>query len=74
MPRIRMIQSAAGHDFSWAAGEVVDVTAEQAAAWADGERAELVRDVRPERAVQAPAPERATKRPAKKAAAKPETA
>jgi hypothetical protein len=44
MPRIRILQSIAGPDFSWAAGEVVDVDAAAAKAWADGERAELVDD------------------------------
>lgn len=42
MPRIRILQSIAGLDFSWAAGEIVEVDATAAAAWADGERAELV--------------------------------
>ncbi|MEV8354626.1 hypothetical protein ACFVTT_38650 [Streptomyces niveus] len=44
MPRIRILQSIAGADFSWAPGEVVDVSASAAEAWADGERAELVDD------------------------------
>ncbi|MFE0875355.1 hypothetical protein ACFW4X_10805 [Streptomyces smyrnaeus] len=44
MPRIRILQSIAGTDFSWAPGEVVEVSKEGAAAWADGERAELVSD------------------------------
>lgn len=73
MPRIRMIQSAAGLDFSWPAGEEIDVTAEQAASWADGVRAELVREEKLERAVKPAAPERAA-RTAKKAVAKPSDA
>lgn len=44
MPRIRVLQSVAGVDFSWAPGEEVDVDAATAKAWADGERAELVQD------------------------------
>lgn len=50
MPRIRVLQSVAGVDFSWQPGDIVDVTAEQAQAWADGERAELVREQPTERA------------------------
>lgn len=50
MPRIRILQSVAGPDFAWAPGETIDVNAEQADKWADGVRAELVRDVAPERA------------------------
>lgn len=50
MPRIRILQSVAGPDFAWAPGETIDVSAEQAGKWADGVRAELVRDVTPERA------------------------
>lgn len=42
MARIRILQAVAGVDFSWAPGDEVDVDDEQAAAWADGERAELV--------------------------------
>lgn len=44
MPRIRVLQAVGGVDFSWAPGDVVDVDAETAKAWADGYRAELVRD------------------------------
>lgn len=42
MPRIRILQAVAGLDFSWAPGDVVELGDEEAAAWADGERAELV--------------------------------
>lgn len=44
MPHIRVLQSVAGLDFSWSPGEIVDVDKATAAAWADGERAELVED------------------------------
>lgn len=44
MPRIRVLQSVAGPDFSWSAGDEIDVPAAEAQAWADGERAELVTD------------------------------
>ncbi|WP_069885273.1 hypothetical protein [Streptomyces luteocolor] len=44
MPRIRILQSVAGLDFSWAPGDVVEVDAAVAEAWADGERAELADD------------------------------
>ncbi|MFJ6561863.1 hypothetical protein ACIQMV_18780 [Streptomyces sp. NPDC091412] len=47
MPRIRILQSVAGLDFSWAPGDEIDVDAATAAAWADGERAELVADGKP---------------------------
>lgn len=42
MPRIRILQSIAGVDGSWAPGEEIDVDGPTASAWADGERAELV--------------------------------
>lgn len=42
MAKIRMLQAVSGLDFSWAPGELVDLDDEQAAAWADGVRAELV--------------------------------
>lgn len=44
MPRIRILQSVAGLDFSWMPGELVDVDAPTAAMWADGVRAELAED------------------------------
>lgn len=43
MPRVRMLTTVAGPDLVWEAGQVVDMTADEAAVWADGERAELVR-------------------------------
>jgi hypothetical protein len=42
MARIRILQAVGGLDFSWTPGEVVDLDDEEAAKWADGERAELV--------------------------------
>lgn len=50
MPRIRILQSVAGLDFSWSPGDEVDVDAATARAWADGERAELVVDDKTEKA------------------------
>lgn len=41
MARIRVLEAIAGADFSWAPGDVVDVTDEAAATWADGHRAVL---------------------------------
>ncbi|MYS47538.1 hypothetical protein GTY23_41490 [Streptomyces sp. SID5998] len=41
MPRIRVLEGIAGADFSWAPGDVVEVTDEEAASWADGYRAVL---------------------------------
>lgn len=43
MPRVRMLTSVAGAHRSWAPGELVDMTPEEAAVWADGVRGELVR-------------------------------
>lgn len=65
MPKVRILQSVSGVDFSWQPDEVVEMSAEDAGKWADGYRAELVRGERPERAVQAPAPETADAAPAK---------
>jgi len=42
MARIRVLEAIAGADFSWAPGDVVDVSEEEAASWADGHRAVLV--------------------------------
>lgn len=44
MPRIRILRPVGGLDFSWRPGQVVNVDKDTAAAWADGERAELVDD------------------------------
>lgn len=66
MPRIRLLQSVAGPDFSWVAGDEVDLPGAEASKWADGVRAELVRGEKAE------TPERATRRsePAKRRTAK----
>lgn len=53
MARIRILQAISGLDFSWAPGELVDVPDDEAAVWADGDRAELVDDAEP-RQEQAP--------------------
>ncbi|MET9957037.1 hypothetical protein ABZ135_36555 [Streptomyces sp. NPDC006339] len=61
MARIRMLTSVAGDGFAWAPGEVVDLPGAQAAAWADGVRAVLVRSEEPE-TPEAPAPERTARK------------
>ncbi|MDN3356077.1 hypothetical protein [Actinomadura sp. DC4] len=48
MPRVRFLQAVAGDDHSFVAGDEVDMSGEQAEGWADGVRAELVRDAAPE--------------------------
>lgn len=45
MARIRVLQSVAGLDFSWAPGDVVELDDESAAMWADGVRAEAVEEM-----------------------------
>ncbi|WP_262058522.1 hypothetical protein [Streptomyces sp. STR69] len=42
MRRIRVLEAIAGADFSWAPGDVVEVSEEAATSWADGHRAVLV--------------------------------
>lgn len=42
MARIRILQGVSGLDFSWVAGDVVELDADAAALWADGYRAEYV--------------------------------
>lgn len=66
MARIRLLTSVSGRGFAWAPGEVVDLPGAEAAAWADGVRAELVRDEQPEtpEAAAAVRPERTRKRTA----------
>ncbi|MBL3669052.1 hypothetical protein JL475_24275 [Streptomyces sp. M2CJ-2] len=44
MARIKVLEAIAGADFSWAPGDVVEVSEEAAAAWADGQRAVLADD------------------------------
>ncbi len=41
MARIRVLEAVAGADFSWAPGDVVELSDEEAATWADGHRAVL---------------------------------
>lgn len=53
MPRVRILQSVAGDTFSWMPGEVIDMSAKDAAVWADGFRGELVRGEQPETPEQA---------------------
>ncbi|MDF2709295.1 MAG: hypothetical protein K0R62_4947 [Nonomuraea muscovyensis] len=48
MARIRMLTSVAGTGFSWDAGQEIDLPGAEAAVWADGVRAELVREDRVE--------------------------
>jgi len=63
MARIRLLTSVSGRGFAWGPGEVVDLPGPEAAAWADGIRAVLVRDEEPETPETAAArPERARKR------------
>jgi hypothetical protein len=45
--RIRILQSIAGLNFSWVAGDVVEVDDEAADGWADGDRAERAPDDAP---------------------------
>lgn len=40
MARIKVLEAIAGDDFSWSPGDVVELSEEQAAVWADGHRAE----------------------------------
>jgi hypothetical protein len=59
MKTVRLLQSVAGIDFSWMPGDEVEMTDEQAGAWADGVRGELVKKaVKPAPQVpERPAPE-----------------
>jgi hypothetical protein len=59
MARIRVLTSVAGTGFSWEAGQEVDLPGAEAAQWADGVRAELVRDDPMETPEASPAAERA---------------
>ena len=49
MPRVRFLVSAAGATFAARPGEVIDMPADEARVWADGVRAELVREAPIER-------------------------
>ncbi|KPL29071.1 hypothetical protein JI76_28530 [Streptomyces anulatus] len=63
MARIRLLTSVSGPGFVWVPGEVVDLPGAEAAAWADGVRAVMVRDEQPETPEAAAArPERTRKR------------
>ncbi len=44
MARIRILTAVSGTGFQWSPGQLVDMPGAQASAWADGVRAELVRD------------------------------
>ncbi len=44
MTRIRVLEAVAGDDFSWAPGDIVEVSEDEAASWADGHRAVLADD------------------------------
>lgn len=48
MARIRMLTSVSGTGFVWEPGQVVDLPGSEASAWADGVRAVMVRDEKPE--------------------------
>jgi len=69
MARIRLLTSVAGEGFSWRAGEEVDLPGPEAAAWADGVRAELVRAEPVETPERPPTAETAARRPARRRAA-----
>lgn len=62
MARIRMLTSVSGDGFVWHPGQVVDLPGAEAAKWADGRRAVLVRDDPPETPEAAPSPERAARK------------
>ncbi|MGQ5580908.1 hypothetical protein [Streptomyces sp. ECR3.8] len=64
-----MLTSVAGPGYSWRAGEEIDLPGAEAAKWADGVRAELVRSEPLETPEQQPAAETAKRRPARRKAA-----
>jgi hypothetical protein len=67
MARIRMLTSVAGTGFTWEAGQEIDLPGSEAAQWADGVRAELVRDAPIETPEGSPAAERTgRKQPARR--------
>lgn len=47
MAKVRVLQSVSGLDFSWSPGEIVELSASDAAAWADGVRCELMKGSTP---------------------------
>ncbi|WP_030764749.1 hypothetical protein [Streptomyces sp. NRRL F-2664] len=64
MARIRMLTSVSGRGFVWDAGQEIDLPGAEAAVWADGVRAELVRDTPIETPEATTArPERTARRP-----------
>lgn len=54
MTKVRILTSVAGAGIAWSAGQIVEMTTEQADAWADGERAERVDARRVETTTEAP--------------------
>ncbi|WP_156131755.1 hypothetical protein [Amycolatopsis methanolica] len=44
--RIRVLQGVSGTEFSWAPGSEIELPEEEAVKWADGVRAELIKDER----------------------------
>lgn len=52
---VRILEGVGGADFSWAPGQIVEMSEEDAAKWADGYRGELVN-------AEPPAPEKAADR------------
>lgn len=69
MARVRFLQAVGGTDYSYTPGEVVDLPGEEAEAWADGVRAELVRGEAPE----TPESNAASRGPRLETAAQPKT-
>lgn len=64
MARIRMLTSVSGDGFVWESGQEVDLPGPEAAVWADGRRAVMVRDETPETPEAAAAAlERAARKP-----------
>lgn len=66
MARIRMLTSVAGEDFVWETGQEIDLPGTEAAKWADGVRAELVRSAAVETPEQPLVTEAAARRPRRK--------
>ena len=63
MVKMRMLQSMAGPDVSWSAGDLIEIPAKNVAVWVAAGIAEVVAEI--ETAVQVPAPERAARTKAK---------
>lgn len=70
MARIRMLTSVAGADFAWDVGQEIDLPGAEAAVWADGVRAELVRTA-PVETPEHPAAETTARKAAARRARKP---